>query len=366
MRRAAFAVLLALALGAGLAAPSAAQERASTVAAFEQMFARWQAAAPGHPLVGRMYQAVNGKLVPRELWREPDAAAAVGGGSLQTYLLLGEVHDNPEHHAAQALLMALLSGSAGSLSPPGVVMEMVTADQAQALADYLREPQAQLERLAGAERRRRAGEVAAGLGPAIGWEKTSWPLWSNYEPIARTALAQGRGIFAGDTRRETIRDVARRGLAAADGDVLRRLRLDRPLPDDLSGALATEIRDSHCGLLPDAAIGGMSDAQRYRDASLAESVAEAGPDGAVLIAGNGHVRSDRGVPWYIRQRFAAGSGAMTVSIMLLEVEEGKTDPESYVPRDPSGKPAADYVLFTPRHDRPDPCEKMRKSFRPKG
>ena len=50
----------------------------------------------------------------------------------------------------------------------------------------------------------------------------------------------------------------------------------------------------------------------------------------------------------------------TVSVMLLEVEDGKADPAAYLPRDPDGKPAADYVLFTPRHERPDPCEKMRQ------
>ena len=45
--------------------------------------------------------------------------------------------------------------------------------------------------------------------------------------------------------------------------------------------------------------------------------------------------------------------------MLIEVEDGKTDPEAYVPRDPDGKPAADYIIFTPRAERDDPCVKMR-------
>jgi hypothetical protein len=46
-------------------------------------------------------------------------------------------------------------------------------------------------------------------------------------------------------------------------------------------------------------------------------------------------------------------------VMFVEVVDGKIDAEAYVPRDPDGKPAADYLVFTPRAERPDPCEKMR-------
>lgn len=73
---------------------------------------------------------------------------------------------------------------------------------------------------------------------------------------------------------------------------------------------------------------------------------------AVLVADNSRVRTDRGVPWYLRQRM---TGKTIVSVSLIEVEDGKNDPESYVPRDPDGKPATDYILFTPKAKRDDPC-----------
>jgi uncharacterized iron-regulated protein len=103
----------------------------------------------------------------------------------------------------------------------------------------------------------------------------------------------------------------------------------------------------------------MAAAQRYRDAHLADALlsAEARHGSAILIAGNGHVRADRGVPWHIRQR---QPGAEVLSVLLVEVEAGKTDPASYLPRDPNGKPAADLLIFTPRAERADPCEKLRK------
>jgi len=41
---------------------------------------------------------------------------------------------------------------------------------------------------------------------------------------------------------------------------------------------------------------------------------------------------------------------------------GENDAATYLPRDADGKVATDYVLFTPRTDRADPCLKMRDQF----
>jgi hypothetical protein len=45
--------------------------------------------------------------------------------------------------------------------------------------------------------------------------------------------------------------------------------------------------------------------------------------------------------------------------MFLEVVEGKNDAAAYLTRAPDGTAAADYVMFTPRQEWPDPCEQMR-------
>ena len=82
-----------------------------------------------------------------------------------------------------------------------------------------------------------------------------------------------------------------------------RLKLAQALPQPLLDTLASELEGSHCGMLPPTAIPGMSLAQRYTDAHLAEALVRAAGKhgGAFLLAGNGHVRTDRGVPWYVRQ-----------------------------------------------------------------
>jgi uncharacterized iron-regulated protein len=69
-------------------------------------------------------------------------------------------------------------------------------------------------------------------------------------------------------------------------------------------------------------------------------------DGAVLIAGAGHTRLDRGVPYYLR---LAEPDASIVSIAFREVASGSTSP-----RDEESA-AYDYVWFTPRASDEDPC-----------
>ena len=66
------------------------------------------------------------------------------------------------------------------------------------------------------------------------------------------------------------------------------------------------------------------------------------------------------MPLYLRQRVP---DRKFVSVMLVEVEDDKTDPQAYVPRDPDGMPAADFIVLTPRQPRPDPCEAMRAAMK---
>jgi hypothetical protein len=51
---------------------------------------------------------------------------------------------------------------------------------------------------------------------------------------------------------------------------------------------------------------------------------------------------------------------LIVSIGLLEVESGMTDPADYLAGSANGEGEIqfDFVGFTPRRDRPDPCEKL--------
>jgi uncharacterized iron-regulated protein len=292
-----------------------------------------------HPLAGKVYHVGLGKLLdPTE-----NSPPVLPDG----LVLLGEVHDNPAHHKLRGWLIA----EAVRARPqwrPAVVFEHI---------DTGRQPA--LDKFAALADGSRPSPTADDLLRLLDWDKSGWPPAQVYRPLFEAVVDAKLPIIAGNAPRDLVRAVARGGSAASAPEERARLRLDDPMPAPLAGALDRELAESHCGALPPQAIPGMAAAQRYRDARLADALLSAAErDGsAILIAGNGHVRADRGVPWHIWQR---APRTPVISAVLVEVEDGKTDPTAYMPRDPDGKPAADLLIFTPRAERADPCEKFRK------
>jgi uncharacterized iron-regulated protein len=285
-----------------------------------------------HPLVGRIWEVQAGRFV--------DEATLTARIAPAPYVLLGEKHDNVDHHALQARLLRALTAAGRR---PAVALEMLVPAQASALTRHL------------ATRPR----DAAGLGAAVGWDASGWPAWSMYEPIAQAALDAGLPIVVANLDRERVRAVSRQGVAALDAALVQRHGLDRPLPADAQASLAEEIRESHCGQASESVVAAMIVAQRARDAQMADALLAApGDDGAVLIAGTGHVRNDRGVPAYLRR---IAPERLTVSVALLEVDPKRLDAASYAARLEPRLPF-DYVWFTPAVDGEDPCEKFRQQL----
>ncbi|MGE0699204.1 MAG: ChaN family lipoprotein [Hyphomicrobiaceae bacterium] len=276
-------------------------------------------------------------------------AATLAEGGI---VLLGEVHDNPAHHALQAWLIAGPPGERPErYRPPALVLEHVVADK-----------QPVLDRLAGTDATSRADppeKRADALLSALDWDHSGWPDRAMFAPVFRAAVASGMPILAGNPARATLRAVAKGDSEALDADARRRLGLDVPLPVHLMDDLLSELEASHCGVMPKAAFTGMAEAQRFRDAFMARALSSAAErhGGAVLLAGNGHVRADRGVPYALRR---ASPAARITTVMLLEVAEGEETGNAPLAADADGRPLADFVVLTPRTQRPDPCEEMRK------
>lgn len=347
--RRSLAALLALLLTALVALT---QPAAATTRPAELVLEAWTRQSV-HPLVGRIWIArdnrtIDGPALSRGIIVGAPIAEAIGAKSGQL-LLLGEIHDNPEHHLFRAGLIDAVTGpnAFGRAAHPAVVAEHIRADQAAALEAFANRPAAP------------ADQMADLLFEHLDWQHSGWPAASMFKPLYAAIIEARLPILPGDAPRERIRSLARGGAAVLAPDESARLALGHDWPAPLAAALAAEIKTSHCGMLPDTAIPGMSFAQRYRDGHLAEAMATAAErhGGAILLAGNGHIRTDRGVPWYLRHR--AGNRPI-LAVMLAEVEDGNTDPANYAPRDPAGKPAIDVIVFTPRAQRDDPCEKMRE------
>ena len=51
-----------------------------------------------------------------------------------------------------------------------------------------------------------------------------------------------------------------------------------------------------------------------------------------------------------------------ISISFVEVDQQKTEPQSYALSYPNGRLPFDYVWFTPRVDDEDPCEKFKSQL----
>jgi uncharacterized iron-regulated protein len=133
--------------------------------------------------------------------------------------------------------------------------------------------------------------------------------------------------------------------------------VDLPYPAGAEAALVDELVESHCGHLPKEHAAGFVTAQRLRDGEMAAQMASgATPSGAVLIAGNGHVRADRGVPWLLAAREPT---AKLFALAFVEVEAGLVTPESYAALFHAKSLPVDAVWFTPALDDEDPCAGMK-------
>jgi uncharacterized iron-regulated protein len=277
---------------------------------------------------GRIYDVAMERFVER--------AELIAALARADFALLGERHDNAEHHRLQAELVRALQ-QAGSRPRP-VAFEMIPADRQIEIVEY----------------RQNHPADAAGLGAALGWSGRGWPDWQhNYAPIAQAALDAGAEIVAADLSRSQIDEVMRQGPHALRAPFLRRTGLDRHLPPPLFAALEDEIRDAHCGAVPEEALGAMVHAQRARDAMLADRLAAvAGRAGGILIAGTEHVRRDRGVPRYLAR---LRPDARIVSLALVETGPAQA-------RLPKDLPY-DFLWFTEPIERADPCIEHREQLR---
>ena len=291
----------------------------------------WQAAlGRDHPLTGRIWDVGAKQFLEEPVFISRLVAAR--------FVLLGEKHDHPDHHRLQARLLRALVDAGRR---PAVAFEMFTPDQAPAIARHLAA----------------SPRDAAGLGDTVGWKDSGWPAWSMYQPIVQVALDAGLPIVAANISTATARALMTG--AEAPPALATRFGLDRALATEVQAAMAAEMRYAHCGHADSQTVASMITVQRVRDAAMAAALMDAGADGAVLIAGSGHVRIDHGVPAYLG---AASPASTTASVGFIEVQPDTTSPGDYAERFGAARLPFDYVWLTPRLDDIDPCETFRRGL----
>jgi uncharacterized iron-regulated protein len=230
-------------------------------------------------------------------------------------VILGEIHDNPAQHALRA---AALREWVGQGARPAIAFEQFDREQ-QGAIDAARQ-----------ERPRDADYLIAQGKGSPGWR------WEFYLPFVELALEYDLPIVAANLSREAVMKLA----TAAPGKDEAAVDAPAVTPAFLA-AHQQIIASAHCDQLPPAALPGMARAQIARDRALAQALRPHAARGVVLLTGDGHARTDLGVPFWL----TAKERAQSISIGFVERDED------------SGKPPDEFDawVLTDAAERADPC-----------
>ena len=232
-------------------------------------------------------------------------------------IILGEIHDNPQHHYIQAEAIEVID-------PSAVVWEMVTEEGAQRLAQKAVSDPEELSRI-------------------LHWVESGWPPLSMYYPVFQASEAP---VYGAMVPRKAARAAMERGAATALGADAARYGLTVPLAAEDQAAREADQLAAHCNAIPEEALPQMVAIQRLRDAVLTRAILTAIDDteGPVaVITGNGHARKDRGIPTFL-SRMRPGLKVF----VLGQSEDGVIEGEF------------DVVIDSPAVEREDPCKAFEK------
>jgi len=252
-----------------------------------------------------------------------DLTRRIGAADL---VLLGEFHDDAVHHRIRGQLI-----TAFAARHPAIVFEQFAETEGPIAAPA-------------------KGESETDWLDRNGFDRTGW-RWPLHRPVVDAALAHARAIWGSGLSSQSLRAVVRGGVEAAP-EPLRALIQRTPLDSLARAEVDRELVEGHCGQLPAQMIPGMRAAQEARDASMTRALLSAAASGpAWLIAGNGHVNGDMGVPRMLR--IVAPEHRMLVVGFLERDEHGD------LPTTAERRPF-DLVVVTPRVEREDPCAAFKR------
>ncbi len=241
-------------------------------------------------------------------------------------ILFGEVHDSGVQHALRA---AALRQYVAFGARPAIAFEQFDREQQDVIDRARREHPRDADYL-----------IAQAKGARSSWQ------WDFYRPYVALALEYDLPIIAANLSRSGAMKVATQGWPSLFAPAVRKsLSLDA-LPPALRDAHAREIAEGHCNLLPAEAVPAMVDAQIARDIVLAEAIRPYASRGVVLLAGNGHARSDIGVARWLPP--AARKSALSIG-MVERRHDGASAPDTT---------GFDRYVLTAPTAREDPCKNL--------
>ncbi len=281
-----------------------------------------------HPLVGQIHDGSGALDWPALLQRMAQSR----------FILIGEKHDNRDHHEIELRLLRAINDTvkASGQPGPGVVLEMLDESQ-QPLVDEISTQLAADDELA---------LSAEQLQSELQWPESGWP-WQDYGAAISWVINRRLPLRAGNISSSQMKTVYQAGISDQHPTAA---KLRAPLQDKV----LEQVFDGHCGLLPRQSLASMVDIQLVKDAAMARALVDTTGRKTVLLAGTGHTRVDSGVPRHL----ALLIEDPPLSIALIEV-----DPDRRVATDYDALALFDVLIFTPVANQRDYCAELEKSMR---
>jgi uncharacterized iron-regulated protein len=293
----------------------------------------WQSALHrDHSLAGGIWDVRAGCWTNSETLKETVANAH--------FVLLGETHDNLDHHLAQAEIIRAVALTGRK---PALALEALSLDQQHVLDGAL----------VGTAPRPEA------IAEAVHWNDGGRAEFALYRPLFQAGIEAGLPLIAADLPRDRQENFIRTGTTWFPLRV-RRLLAAEDLPYDAQDGFRAELHRSHCGKMPAKVLDRIVLLQRARDAAMAdrlltidrELAAPGFEQGGILVAGTEHVRKDRAIAAHLAREAPQRT---VVTVAFLEVSADLTTPDAYAGRFGRGPLPFDFVVFTPAAARADPC-----------
>ena len=263
-------------------------------------------------------QATHAQIIDLRTGKEISEQMLVNRLRTQDIVLLGELHDNAQHHALRAQLI-----------------KQIARDKLTVVAEHL----------PSGARVKREGALLADLEAAgfdaKGWQ---WPLHSSlFDAVSGAKLR----LIGGNLPKGFSKQIFGQGESALPSPMAKAYQI-ASLNAEASRQLDQDLIDGHCGKLPEKYLQPMRLVQRATDLSMAQALIDHVP--SVLVAGNGHVRKDYGVPQAL--------SALAPALKLTAVGFYEADsPREELVKSLAGR--YDIVWLSEPAERSDPCENFK-------
>ena len=231
------------------------------------------------------------------------------------FVLLGELHDNPHHHQIRGQITKQLGNQKYS-----VVVEYLLADKKVKFS----------------------GSTLQSL-EEFGYSPKAWP-WKIYQTLFEDIRTSGLTIYGSNLDRSISKSLFTGGALPPNmQDAYDKSSLDTSAKRQLD----QDLIDGHCGKLPTQYLESMFKVQRLTDISMAQVMIAHQP--AILLAGNGHIRKDYGVPQVLTSLTPSRS---KISVGFIEEEKRDTKTLTDLQKQ------YDFIWITPSIKREDPCANL--------